>query len=120
MANKANQRAQFVYGLLMNIEQAKQIPIVEVLDRLGHTPHRQVRDQLWYFSPFRSEATPSFKVNPIANLWYDFGEGRGGDVIDLVMGIDRLRSVSSALARLDQIAGAALPPVFTRRPAART
>jgi hypothetical protein len=42
-----------------------------------------VRDQGWYLSPFRNEATPSFKVNQSANLWYDFGEGKGGTVIVL-------------------------------------
>ena len=33
--------------------------------------------------PFHSERTPSFKI--FNNLWYCFGEGRGGDTIKFVM-----------------------------------
>jgi hypothetical protein len=94
----------------MNIAQAKQIPIEDVLARLGHLPHRRIRDQLWYFSPLREETKPSFKVNQSANLWYDFGEQSSGDVIDLVMRLDRLGTVSETLARIAEIVGMAMPP----------
>jgi DNA primase len=94
----------------MNIEQAKRIPLEDVLLRLGHAPQRQGRGQLWYLSPFRPEHTPSFKVNGGANLWYDFGEGQGGDILDLVMRLERLGSVSETLSRLDQLMATAAPP----------
>ena len=32
---------------------------------------------------FRDEQEPSFKVNMERNLWYDFGAGRGGNIIAL-------------------------------------
>jgi DNA primase len=38
-----------------------------------------------YFSPFRAETVPSFKVEYRKNLWYDFGAGVGGTMVDLVM-----------------------------------
>ena len=38
----------------------------------------------WYRPPLRQEQTPSFKVNTERNLWYDFGTGGHGDIIDLV------------------------------------
>ena len=38
---------------------------------------------LMYLSPLRAEKHASFKVNTELNLWYDFGIGRGGNIIDL-------------------------------------
>jgi len=89
----------------MNIEQAKQIPLEDFLLRLGFEPSRKSRDQLWYVSPFRGEKTPSFKVNPRLNAWYDFGRGEGGDILDLVKKLDGLDRVSDALARIDNVVG---------------
>lgn len=42
-----------------------------------------------YLSPLRKEHTPSFKVDYVQNLWYDFGLGVGGSIIDLVMRLER-------------------------------
>ncbi len=42
-----------------------------------------------YLSPLREERTPSFKVDYLQNLWYDFGLGEGGSIIDLVMRLER-------------------------------
>ena len=36
-----------------------------------------------YLSPFRTEKHASFKVNTEINQWYDFGIGRGGNIIAL-------------------------------------
>lgn len=68
----------------MNSYQAKRIPLAEILGRLGKTPHQERRGELWYLSPFRDETEPSFKINQERNIWYDFGLGRGGNVIDFV------------------------------------
>jgi DNA primase len=40
---------------------------------------------LWYYSPFRQETEASFKVNLACNEWYDFGAGKGGDILKFVM-----------------------------------
>ena len=42
-----------------------------------------------YLLPLREERTPSFKVDYVQNLWYDFGLGEGGSIIDLVMRLER-------------------------------
>lgn len=39
---------------------------------------------IFYCSPLRSESSPSFAVNTKENLWYDFGSGIGGNLINLV------------------------------------
>ena len=67
----------------MNIQEAKQIKIADYLQSLGHRPVKQQSANLWYKSPFRNESEASFKVNTAINSWFDFGMGRGGNIIDL-------------------------------------
>ena len=67
----------------MNTNEAKRIRIEEYLHSLGYNPVRRQGGNLWYKSPFRDEQEPSFKVNMERNLWYDFGAGRGGNIIAL-------------------------------------
>lgn len=67
----------------LSFSEAKQIPIIDYLDRFGIVPAKISGNDYWYFSPFRDERTPSFKVNARKNLWYDHGSGEGGSIIDL-------------------------------------
>ncbi|WP_297068494.1 toprim domain-containing protein [uncultured Duncaniella sp.] len=53
------------------------------MSRIGHEPTARKGTRLWYKSPLRQEHTPSFKVETALNCWYDFGLGRGGNIIDL-------------------------------------
>lgn len=64
-------------------KEIKNIPLASLLSRLGYEPSRRCGDKLWYRSPLRQEHTPSFKVETALNCWYDFGLGRGGNIIDL-------------------------------------
>jgi len=68
----------------MQLHDIKQIPIVDYLARSGYKPKLTKGVNYWYYSPLRSELTPSFKVNAERNQWYDFGTGDHGDIIDLV------------------------------------
>lgn len=67
----------------MTTEQAKQLDIVIYLEQQDIRPVKVTGHQYWYYSPFRNERTPSFKVNRLFNLWFDFGENKGGTLIDL-------------------------------------
>lgn len=67
----------------MDIEGMKRFPIEDFLARLGHHPVQRRANAVWYRSPYREEHTPSFKVNPEKNLWFDFGEGKGGNIFAL-------------------------------------
>ena len=73
--------------LLMTIQEAKQIRIADYLQSLGYTPVKQQGNSLWYKSPLREEAEASFKVNTELNQWYDFGIGKGGNIIALAQGL---------------------------------
>lgn len=68
----------------MDKEHAKSIPLSVILHKLQRGPVRTVGGKEWYFSPLRSEKTPSFQIDLKTNRWYDFGEAAGGDGIDLV------------------------------------
>ncbi len=89
----------------MNAKQAKQIPMNEILQRLGLKPAKEIRGELWYSSPFRKEREPSFKINPEKNVWYDFGYGGGGNVLDFIMIFYDITSISAALKQLLEIIG---------------
>ena len=65
------------------IKEIKSIPLATFLSQLGHEPTMRKGTKLWYLSPLRQEHTPSFKVETTLNCWYDFGRGRGGNIIDL-------------------------------------
>jgi len=68
----------------MNIEQAKRIPLCLILDKIDCKPSKETPVDAWYLSPLRAEKTPSLHVNKSRNIWYDFGEAKGGNGIDLV------------------------------------
>ena len=66
-----------------DIDNMRQMPLADFLARLGHEPVRRSGNEWWYRAPYRSERTPSFRVNVAKQLWYDFGMGKGGDIFTL-------------------------------------
>lgn len=76
---------------MITTKEIKEIPIVDTLSKLGINPHTIRGNEAWYLSPFREEDKPSFKVDITKNLFYDFGYGKGGNAIDLIM---MLKSIS--------------------------
>ena len=67
----------------MNINDIKQIKLHDFLAAVGCKPVKQYGVNLMYLSPLRAEKHASFKVNTEINQWYDFGIGKGGNIIDL-------------------------------------
>lgn len=76
--------------------------IKQFLAEQGISPKQERTGYGMYLSPFRDENTPSFKVDYNQNLWYDFGTGEGGSIIDLVM---RLKQCSFHEASNSLLAG---------------
>jgi DNA primase len=87
--------------MIMNCYQAKQIPIVQLMGSMGIKPVRISNNNYWYRSMLRQEKDASFKVDIQQNCWYDHGIGEGGNILDLVMKIHGLKSVSQALKKLE-------------------
>ena len=69
----------------ISCDEAKQADLVDYLFVLGHRPEKQSGSNYWYLSPLREEKHASFVVNRKKNLWYDFGTGEGGTIIDFGM-----------------------------------
>ncbi|WP_370407640.1 toprim domain-containing protein [Tenacibaculum dicentrarchi] len=85
----------------ISCEQAREYSIIKVLENLGFHPVKTNKKEAWYFSPFRTEKTASFKVSLKLNRWYDHGESRGGNTLDLVISIKQC-SISEALIFLSE------------------
>ena len=83
----------------MNLQQLKQI--VRIADYLNT---EEKEKDFFIHSPFRAEKTPSFKINPIKNTWYDFGTGEGGTILDLIMKLEN-KDTKEAVKRLKELAG---------------
>ncbi len=84
-----------------NCVEANRIDLVDFLSNLGYTPKKVRNNDYWYLSPLRDEKTPSFKVNRKLNVWFDFGEGKGGNLVDF--GVQYFKSsVTELLNRLRQ------------------
>ena len=86
----------------MNIEDVKQISIADYLHSLGYLPVKRQGNGLWYKSPLREEHEASFKVNTDRNLWYDFGAGKGGNIIALAKELYVSDSLPYLLKRIEE------------------
>lgn len=101
------------YG--MNIEEAKEISIADYLHSLGCSPVKRQGANLWYKSPLREETEASFKVNTDLNKWYDFGLGKGGNIIALAGELYGSDHVPYLLERMEEQAPYVRPVSFSFR-----
>jgi len=69
----------------LTCEKARDISLIEILQKLGNSPTKETSNDAWFLSPFRKETKASFKVSRSLNRWYDHGQGKGGNTIDLIM-----------------------------------
>ena len=86
----------------LQCDTAREISITDFLKKSGISPVRENQNSAWYLSPIRNENEASFKVSKILNRWYDHGIGKGGNIIDLVIGMNNNCSVQEALSILDR------------------
>jgi DNA primase len=93
----------------MNARDLKQA--VKITDFLGINDIPS-KNEFFILSPFRQEKTPSFKINQEKNTWYDFGEGCGGTIIDLVMKLNDCE-VKQAIKILNEYVGGGYTPDFS-------
>lgn len=68
-----------------NLQNIKNIPIANYLHACGIQPVKKYGSYALYNAPYREDHNASMKVDFVRNLWYDFGLGKGGSIIDLVM-----------------------------------
>lgn len=90
----------------MNVKQAKELALVDFIQRLGHEPTSHRGNDVWFKSPLHpDERTPSFKVDASRNIWYDFARGEGGTIIDFVERYFGAQDVSAALSIITDVTG---------------
>ena len=99
----------------MDIQTAKQIRIADFLYSLGYSPVKCQGANLWYKSPFRKEIEASFKVNTEREQWYDFGLGKGGNIIALAAHLYATESVPYLLKRIEEQTPHICPVSFSFR-----
>ena len=97
----------------MNINEIKKIKLADYLQSLGYTPIKQQGKSLWYKSPLRNEIDASFKVNTELNQWYDFGIGKGGNIIALAAELYHSENVAYLLARIAERSPYLRPATFS-------
>jgi DNA primase len=66
-----------------DIDKLRKIPIINILRKLSIDAVEKKKDQFWFRPQWREERTASAKCEN--NLFYDFGEGYGGNAVDYVM-----------------------------------
>src|SRR6202161_741173 len=68
--------------------------------------------------PFHQEKTPSFTVSPIKQIFYCFGCGKGGDVFNFVMEVEK-SAFPEAVRTVAEKCGIAIPRPRERSPEER-
>jgi len=84
----------------MNANEAKKIPLEDLLASQGIFPGKRTKNELWY--KLRNENVESCKISIPLNLWFDFGIGKGGNGCDLAMLLWNC-SLSVALEKISKI-----------------
>lgn len=100
----------------MTISESKNIALEDYLHSLGFSPVKQQGNNFWYNSPFRTETEASFKVNLSRNEWYDFGLGKGGNILALASELHGTDSVPYLLQRIAEQSPIVRPVSFSFRP----
>ncbi len=92
---------------MMNIQDIKEyISINSFLSNLGFKPKRVSGGETFYISPIRdSDTDASFAVNDKNGEWFDFGLGKGGNIIDLGLEIFKTKNVSEVIKNINQVYG---------------
>ena len=85
----------------MTPDEIKQINIREYLEQMNIHPVKNYGYYGMHHCPSREDRNASFKVDYNKNIWYDFGAGEGGTMIDLVMKMNNC-SFHEAANRLEK------------------
>jgi hypothetical protein len=97
--------------------------LVDLLTHLGYEPVKRVRNEQLYLSMLRdSDTTPSFSVNDKQGTWFDFGEGKGGNIIDFGLQYWKGLPFPEVLEKIVLTCGGLVPvlapQVYKRQPSA--
>lgn len=108
---------------LKAIEIKENYSLVDLLTHLGYEPVKRIRNEQLYLSMLRdSDTTPSFSVNDKQGTWFDFGEGKGGNIIDFGLQYWKGLPFPEVLEKIVLTCGGLVPvlapQVYKRQPSA--
>lgn len=86
------------------LDTIKQVPIFSIVSDAGLQPKANK-----ICSPFTNEKTPSLHLYKETNTFYDFSADRGGDVIELFMGLHQIPDFTTACLQLAAAYNITLP-----------
>lgn len=86
----------------MTIQEIKNIQISDFLASRGFEPINKKGSKWWYLSPLHAEHTASFKIDLSKNVWYDFGLGKGGNILDLAMELYNTQNISEVIRMMSR------------------
>ena len=75
--------------------------MIDYLAQKDIYPISSKQNIFWFLSPFRNEKTASFKVDNSTNRFYDFGEGFGGTLIDLISKLENI-SIKETIQKFNE------------------
>ncbi|MCK5460813.1 DNA primase [Candidatus Gracilibacteria bacterium] len=87
------------------------VELLDIVRRYHNHPIKKSGKNYMTTSPFRNEKTPSFSISPEKQMWYDFGNAEGGDIISFVEKAENC-NFGEALEILADMAGLEMPQDF--------
>lgn len=84
--------------MIDRFEQARNISIVEYLDKCGYQATNKHGKFRSYYSPIGKESNPSFKVNTAKNRFCDYHSNKSGSILDLVIELEPMVSTLTEAA----------------------
>jgi len=84
----------------MTATEALRIPICGYLAATGIKPQRVKNGLAWYSSPFTNEPGARLKVDLKTNHWTDTATNTGGDIVSLVMALNKTKHLGALLILL--------------------
>lgn len=92
----------------MNLQQAKQIPIMYFFKDILGLKGRVSGSDILYCSPFRNDTNPSYSVSIEKNISYDFATGEARDIVGAIADYYKI-SMSDALKKLAEFTQKTIP-----------
>jgi len=84
----------------MTTTEALRIPICGFLAATGIKPQRVKNGVAWYPSPFATEPGARLKVDLKTNYWTDIATNKGGNIVSLVMALNKTKHLGALLILL--------------------
>ncbi len=91
----------------MNCKEINNLNPIEVLEKVGVKPYLINGNEALFCAPYRTDNTPSLSYNLDKGVWLDFATGQSGKMVDLLVLLYQVNSISEMLSRFNKEYGSA-------------